>query len=101
MLPPPPRKNADPRPRSNTRSSEPLSPWASSVKLDGVTPFATSGGQDLSGAASAQLRNAGIAEEELRSFALKDDCFRGTLGGAPFTACAVDGLPRIAGPRPV
>ena len=35
---PPPEKQRGPRPRSNTRSSEPLSPWASSAKSTGSHP---------------------------------------------------------------
>lgn len=63
-----------------------------------VTPFANGGGQDLAGAVGVGLREAGVTEEELRSFVLKDDCLRGTVAGTPFAACAIAGLPPIAEP---
>lgn len=46
----------------------------------------------------ADLRVAGFSDEDLRTFALRDGCFRGTVSGSPFAVCGLAELPRIADP---
>jgi len=63
-----------------------------------VIPFDRSLGPEAEQSLRADLKQSGIVEEELRTFALRDGCFRGTVEGAPFAVCSLEELPRIAAP---
>jgi tetratricopeptide (TPR) repeat protein len=46
----------------------------------------------------ADMQGAGFRDEDVRTFSLRDGCYRGTVEGAPFAVCDLQHLPAIEGP---
>lgn len=63
-----------------------------------VLPFDSFRSRDPIASLRAELKDAGFADDDIRTFAMQDGCFRGTAGGIPFAVCAIEGLPPISGP---
>lgn len=63
-----------------------------------IVPFDYFRTPDPASSLRADMKAAGFLDEDLHTFALRDGCFRGRAGGAPFAVCGLESLPQIAEP---
>lgn len=63
-----------------------------------VTPFDSFHSPDPVESLRADLKHAGIADDDARAFVLQSGCFRGTAGGVPLAVCGIGSLPPVPGP---
>ena len=63
-----------------------------------IMPYSYFQSPDPAGAVRGDLKQAGLREEDLRTFELRDGCFRGTARGTPFSVCGLEAMPRISEP---
>jgi hypothetical protein len=63
-----------------------------------ITPFDYTRNPDPAGSLRADLQAAGVGEEDRRTFALRDGCFRGAVAGTPFAVCGLEALPQLTEP---
>lgn len=63
-----------------------------------IFPFDYFRRPDPAGSLRAELKEVGFNEEDLRTFALRDGCFRGFVAGTSFAVCSMEALPQIAEP---
>lgn len=63
-----------------------------------IIPFEYFGNPDAAAVLRAEMKISGFSEDELRTFSLRDGCFRGTVAAAPFAVCGLQALPRVQEP---